>query len=263
MSDYGPPGQGRPEDPFHPPASPAGGYPPPGGGYPPPGGTYPPPGGSYPPPGDSYPPPGGTYPPPGDSYPPPGGSYPPPGGQPPGAAGYPPATEQWGPAPGSGMGPAFPPVAPPKKSKAGKIVLIVLLVLVLVCGCIGGAGYWLYDWGKEKVDALPSTFPTAPLTPGASDSAEPSASPSAEASDDPTVFNEGDCVVNEGTDSDAELKKVPCGPGTYEVLSRIPFTADGKKCETDPIFGDKDADANYTHDDTRDYLDYVLCLKKR
>ena len=66
-------------------------------------------------------------------------------------------------------------------------------------------------------------------------------------------------MVNDGTASKAELRKVPCGPNTYEVLLRIPGTADGDRCKTRA----PESTANYVHDNSIDFLDYVLCLKKR
>jgi hypothetical protein len=161
-------------------------------------------------------------------------------------------------------GPYGAPVAPPKKSSGTKIALIIgAVVLVLLCGC-GGVGVWAYN--KYSADGpAPAPTPTATDSPNPepSDSAEPSDSPSPSDDDSSVSFKKGDCVVNQGTDSDAQLKKVPCGPNTYEVLSRIPFTSDKEKCKTDPLFGNKSTDTTYTHDDPRNITDFVLCMKKR
>jgi hypothetical protein len=67
--------------------------------------------------------------------------------------------------------------------------------------------------------------------------------------------------MNKGTDDAPKLTKVPCTTsGSYEVIYKIPFTADKKRCD-DAIVGDYDA--SYTHDENPGTTgDYVLCLKK-
>ncbi|BCJ65531.1 LppU/SCO3897 family protein [Polymorphospora rubra] len=260
MSSYGPPGPGQPDDPYN--QQPQyGGYPPPPptsgpGGYPPPPSSYPPPGDPYGQPGDPYGQPGDPYGQPGDPYGQPvSGGYPPP----------PPPTAQWG-----QPGPVGyqPPPAPPRRGGGGKIALIIGLVVLLMLALCGVGVWWLLR--DTDQNAQPTPTASAPVDPSGDPSGEPSpsaspssASPSPSPSSDSGTFAKGDCVVNDGTADDAELRKVPCGPDTYEVLSRIPFTTDGEKCKTDPIFGDPDSDANYTHDNPIDAADYVLCLKKR
>ena len=67
----------------------------------------------------------------------------------------------------------------------------------------------------------------------------------------------GDCVVNDGTASSPDLRKVPCGPGTYQVLARIPATTDEDTCTAPP------RPMSTTCTTSRlDACDYVLCLKK-
>ncbi|MEV0728571.1 hypothetical protein [Polymorphospora sp. NPDC050346] len=142
-------------------------------------------------------------------------------------------------------------------------MIIGLVVLLLLALC--GVGVWWLLSSDEDPDPSAGPTPTvsAPVDPTGEPSSSASPSPSASPSSDSGTFAKGDCVVNDGSAEDAELRKVPCGPNTYEVLSRIPFTTDGEKCQTDPIFGDPDSDANYTHDNPIDAADYVLCLKKR
>jgi hypothetical protein len=136
---------------------------------------------------------------------------------------------------------------------------------VLLCACGIGGVVWAIN---QSDDGDPEAAPTTSTS--ASPSAEPSPSEdsgsdsgSDDSGSDETDFKEGDCLVNDGTDDDPELRKVPCGPNTYEVLSRIPFTTDGDRCIEDPIFGDPDTDVNYVYDDSMDIGDFVLCLKKR
>ncbi|MFI7606814.1 hypothetical protein ACIBTV_16960 [Micromonospora sp. NPDC049366] len=130
-------------------------------------------------------------------------------------------------------------------------MIIGLVVLLLLCPCVG-----LVGWAVWRVADDASTS----AGPSMSDPALPSGAPTNTApSPDRDEFAKGDCLVNDGTDDDAQLRKVPCGPNTYEVLLRIPATTDGDRCE---IMAPQ-ATANYVHDNTVDVLDYVLCLRER
>ncbi|MEU7919758.1 hypothetical protein ACGFIP_17975 [Micromonospora zamorensis] len=149
----------------------------------------------------------------------------------------------------------MPPAAPVKKT-GGRIALIVTLVVLLVlCPCLGLAGWAVWKIADSSDDVAPRPSSSAPVFPPALPSdAPPSAAPTPD-----REFARGDCVVNEGTEENAELRKVPCGPNTYQVLLRIPATTDGDRCETLA----PQATANYVHDNSVDLFDYVLCLKKR
>ncbi|WFE25623.1 hypothetical protein O7623_19830 [Solwaraspora sp. WMMD791] len=276
MSSYGPPGYpgaGQPDDPAgtpghsgYPPQGPAyppgAGYPPPGaqpvsgGGYPDPTTPYPsyPPGGGYPDPGQpaGYPPPtsgGGAYPQPGSG----GGAYPPP----PGSGGFPPPPPPpgWGPPP-----PGMPGGQPPKKSRTGLIIGLVVgaVVLLMLCGCgaIVAIGALAEDGGSTASD--PTPVPSVDVEPTLDDDPASSAPPS---TGDSGLIVVGDCVVNDGTDDDAELRKVACEPGSYEVLARIPLTTDTARCD-DPVFGHEETDTTYVFDSDQTILDYVLCMKE-
>ncbi|WP_353890640.1 hypothetical protein [Micromonospora sp. WMMA1363] len=135
-------------------------------------------------------------------------------------------------------------------------MIIGLVVLLLLCPCLGLAG-WAVWQAADNADSPSVSLPetSAEPVPPRGDPLPP-VEPTADADDD---FAKGDCVVNDGTDDEAELRKVPCGPGTYEVLLRIPATADGDRCETLA----PQATANYVHDNSVNLLDYVLCLKER
>ncbi|MBO4210967.1 hypothetical protein GSF22_33995 [Micromonospora echinofusca] len=136
--------------------------------------------------------------------------------------------------------------------------MIVLLVLLLaVCPCLGFGGWALMNAGD---DDDPQAGPTATAAPSSRPTEQPSASPkpSPSRTSGSAGIVKGDCVVNDGTADDAELREVKCAPGTYKVLLRIPFTTDGKQCETKA----PKSTANYVHDNSIDALDYVLCLQK-
>jgi hypothetical protein len=64
-------------------------------------------------------------------------------------------------------------------------------------------------------------------------------------------------VQNTGTEDAPMLRVVTCGPGTFQVLSRIDGTVDIGKCKQVP-----GSTHHYFYDTTPDTLDFVLCLKK-
>lgn len=139
-------------------------------------------------------------------------------------------------------------------SGAGKVVgIIVGAVLVLVLLVCGGTVFALYQAGDAANDALkniPTVAPTLPTLP----TEEPLATP--DAADTVQV---GDCIVNDGTDEQASIRKVPCAKDALEVLIRIPFTDDGEKaCEDVP---GADSWYMYTSSSVGGVGDYVLCLK--
>ncbi|WP_446211943.1 LppU/SCO3897 family protein [Micromonospora sp. IBSANI012] len=115
-------------------------------------------------------------------------------------------------------------------------------------------------WRATSADDASPTVVTS-AEPSAAATEEPGTDPST-AEPDPTEGIDvavGDCVVNDGTDEEAELREVPCGPDTFEVLLRIPETTDGQRCRTlSPR-----STVNYVHDNPVDLFDYVLCLRKR
>ncbi|MEU4472517.1 hypothetical protein [Micromonospora sp. NPDC023888] len=144
----------------------------------------------------------------------------------------------------------MPPVAPVNRTGRNVALIVALVVLLVLCPCLGLAGWAVWrvaDAGNDQ--RTPST--SAPVAPR---DLPRSAAP---APDD--EFATGDCLVNEGTEQEAELRKVPCGPNTYQVLLRIPATTDGDQCEALA----PQATANYVHDNAVDLFDYVLCLKKQ
>ncbi|MFI5487808.1 hypothetical protein ACIBXA_20000 [Micromonospora echinaurantiaca] len=138
-------------------------------------------------------------------------------------------------------------------------MIIGLVVVLVLCPCLGLAGWAVYQAAE---DDDPSPSPSVSASASAEPTAEPSpdessAEPSPTSDDDD--YAKGDCVVNDGTDDDAELRKVPCGPNTYEVLLRLPATTDADQCKTRA----PRSTAHYVHDNSVDLFDYVLCLRKR
>ncbi|MET8040817.1 hypothetical protein ABZU25_08125 [Micromonospora sp. NPDC005215] len=164
--------------------------------------------------------------------------------------GQPPAP--WGQPPPAGYG--MPPVAPVRKTGRNVALIVALVVLLVLCPCLGLAGWAVWRVADAANDTrTPST--SAPVVPPALPSDAPrSGAPTPD--DEPDT---GDCVVNEGTEQEAELRKVPCGPDTYQVLLRIAATTDADQCESLA----PEANATYVDDNSVDLFDYVLCLRKR
>ncbi|WP_433372433.1 LppU/SCO3897 family protein [Actinoplanes sp. CA-142083] len=142
-----------------------------------------------------------------------------------------------------------PPPSPPKRNTP--IVALVVTLGVLICVGLGTTA-WLLKERADRPAASPSPSDAA-TNPG----------PVPLGSED-ARFNvkQGDCVVNQGTDEQPEMRATACISGTYQVLKRV----DGKTT------GEKDAEAKcakvqgytkwYFYDSPFDDLDFVLCLKE-
>ena len=212
---YRRPSDNQPVDPTLPqwgqPTRPAGGEPTvPQWGQPTPGGEAPTaPLWGQPPAGPAQPPTSGA------GYPPPG-PFPPAGPTPAPGAGTP-----WS-APGGYGTP--PPVAPGGNRRGGRIALIIgLVVVLLLCPCLGLAGWAVWqvaDDSDEPSVSAPAT--AAPVDPTEAPTPAPTTAEPSPTEDDEVEFARGDCVVNDGTEDDAELRKVPCGPDTLRGAAADP-----------------------------------------
>lgn len=71
--------------------------------------------------------------------------------------------------------------------------------------------------------------------------------------------DQGDCVINKGSESKPDMLLVTCAPDTYEVLARIEGTIQVSECEK--VDGYK---FHYFYDsELGDKFDFVLCMRKR
>ena len=159
-----------------------------------------------------------------------------------------------------------PPPPPPRRSGKGWLwgVLGAVLLLLLCCG--GGLAYVLTRDTDDNPTADPTRNPTSNPTTTTLPTSAPTSRTTTPPADD--VFVKGDCVINEGTDNNARLRKVTCGPNTYEVLIKIRMAnateATAKTACEDPARGVPGQwNAWFIHDESLDSRDYVLCLKKR
>jgi len=156
----------------------------------------------------------------------------------------------------------MPGAPPPKKSRTGLIIGLVIgavVLLLLLCGCGVIGLFALTDSSTSTAGEELPTVDVSTDTPDDQQGEDADSAPLPGGSDDLIVV--GDCVVNDGSEEDAVLRKVACEPGTFEVLSRIPLTTDTERCD-DPIFGHPDTDTTYTHDTGEQVLNYVLCMKE-
>ncbi|HEX6683976.1 MAG TPA: hypothetical protein VF062_14325 [Candidatus Limnocylindrales bacterium] len=107
-----------------------------------------------------------------------------------------------------------------------------------------------------SVDALPN-----PLALGdemVAESPMPSAGP-LRPSKSARFADQGDCVINRGSESEPDMLLVNCAPDTYEVLSRIEGTTDYSEC--DKVDGYR---FHYFYNsELGDKFDFVLCMRKR
>lgn len=264
MSMYGPPGgpyPGQPQDPWQSgqPQDPYGQQP---GQYGQPADPYAQPADPYAQPADPYAQPADPYSQPWGANPssaPPGVSGPPMGpggpamGQAPGAAPY--GQQQYSqPGYGAGWSP------PPQKKGSGPLIAAIVVLAVLLCGGGISAVYFVARDNKtDKPGARSST--SASAGPSQSESESPSPEPSETEEDDRDLasITIGDCLVNEGTDSDADMRKVTCTSGTYEVLKRFDGTTDKTKCSAVSA-----STHTFTHTSNVDSSSsFVLCMKQR
>ena len=161
-----------------------------------------------------------------------------------------PAGEVWG-----------PPQPPPRRRGSGLVIGIVIAVALLV---IGGTGAAVYLLGRDKnsdVTTGPSTGPSAGVSSPAVSTPPSSAASSRGATgpnSDTRNAKAGDCLVNRGTESVLDMRKVTCAANTYQVLKRIDGTADKAKCDGTAGLTDW-----YFYDNADNRFDFVLCLKKR
>jgi hypothetical protein len=144
------------------------------------------------------------------------------------------------------------PAPPPRKRRIGLIIGLAVAFVALLCAGAGTAAYLAVNKARTQHGAA-STSTTAPPPPTATTD-----SPSPTQANDALAAQVGDCLTNDGTDADPQLRKVTCAKGTFEVIKRIPGITDGTKCEGLPGYS-----YNYVYDSSDDTEDFVLCLKQR
>lgn len=142
-----------------------------------------------------------------------------------------------------------PPETPPRPRFGGRAPAVFG-----IAGLVGALAIFVIV--LMSVRALPN-----PLSAGEEVVAEsPTASPGPlRPSKSARFADQGDCVVNRGTESKPDMLLVNCAPDTYEVLARIEGTIQVSECEK--VDGYK---YHYFYDsELGDKFDFVLCMRKR
>ena len=146
-----------------------------------------------------------------------------------------------------------PPPLPPPPRRNGPMVVLVVTLGLLICVGLGATLWLLHERNGAARSRAATPAPSLPAGPGVT----PAGSEDAR-------FNvkEGDCVVNEGTDEEPEMRTTACTSGTYVVLKRIRGKTTGErdaegKCSKVPGYTKW-----YFYDSPLDDLDFVLCLKE-
>jgi hypothetical protein len=123
--------------------------------------------------------------------------------------------DPWGHGPTQGQ----PWMAPPKPSRA--VPVLVLVIALLVIGGGGGAAAWYFLTHQD--DRVTTTDPTAGVTtPANGGPTASSVKPSPTAPKfDPTVVKVNDCLVNNGSNVDPDLKVVSCDPVPDRDVFRV------------------------------------------
>ncbi|WP_255657829.1 hypothetical protein [Actinoplanes sp. L3-i22] len=145
--------------------------------------------------------------------------------------------------------PAPVPSPPPKPQRGFAVAALIAVLSVLVGGGLATTVWFLV--GRDDQPATPSA-----ATSTAANVARP------QTSADARFATNGQCVRNEGTNTEPQLSIVACAANTYEVLKRF----DGKTT------GEKDAVVKcakvpgytkwYYYDTEYDDVDFVLCLRE-
>ena len=158
--------------------------------------------------------------------------------------------------PAPGVPPAWgQPATPPPRRRNTPIVALVVVLGLLICGGLGTTAWLIVNRDNSAGDdtrAVPTS--TAATTQG---QAEPRSSA------DARFVLKGECVRNEGTADEPDMKIVPCASGTYEVLKRVDGRTTGEADAESKCSKVADYTKWYFYDSELDSLDFVLCLRER
>jgi hypothetical protein len=139
-------------------------------------------------------------------------------------------------------------VAPEKRGIAMGALIAVLSVL------LGGGlatAVWFLLGSKDDESTPVATSSTAVVTV-----------PRPQTSADARFATKGQCVRNEGTNTEPELRIVVCTTNTYEVLKRIDGRATGEKDAVAKCAKVTGYTKWYYYDTEYDDVDFVLCLRE-
>ena len=140
-----------------------------------------------------------------------------------------------------------PPPAPPRRAFSTTALVAVLAVLA---GGGVATSAWLLLTRDDKEQA-PAADTTTPAYAG----------PRPQSSEDARLVAKGQCVRNEGTNKDPQLRVVVCAANTYEVLKRIGGRTTGERDAMGKCAKVTGYTEWYYYDTEYDDIDFVLCLR--
>jgi hypothetical protein len=127
---------------------------------------------------------------------------------------------------------------------------LVAFLSVLVGGGLATTAWFLL--GREDDSAKPSTAA----------STVPANVPRPQTSEDARFAVKGQCVRNEGSNTEPKLRIVICAANTFEVLKRVDGRTTGEKDAMGKCAKVTGYTNWYYYDTEYDDVDFVLCLKE-
>jgi hypothetical protein len=147
---------------------------------------------------------------------------------------------------------------PVQKRRNTPIVALVVVLGLLICGGLGTTA-WLLSRQEDPLGRGTTTTSAKPSAPATAQVA----APQPRSSEDARFVAKGQCVRNEGTETNPLMKIVPCTTGTFEVLKRVDGRTTGEPDAQNKCAKVEGYTSWFFYDSELDSLDFVLCLKKR
>jgi hypothetical protein len=163
--------------------------------------------------------------------------------------------------------PPLPPPPPPRRRNVGLYATVVVLVVLAAAG----VGYALYLLSGEEGTDQPGTLATAGPTPAATGdptaSPDPAGSPPDNVGMNAAMAQVDDCLVNDGTTEQPQMRIVPCDADedsqVFRVLEIVDERIDGEgeaaNQQAQSVCGSTEG---YTHHyyEVGDTASFVLCM---
>ena len=152
--------------------------------------------------------------------------------------------------PAPAWNPPPPPPPPPPRRNFPTMVLVAVLAVLAGGGLATTA--WLLLGREESPQPTTDASTAPPAYPG----------PRPQTSEDARFVAKGQCVRNEGTNKEPQLRVVVCAANTYEVLKRIDGRTTGEKDAIGKCANVTGYTEWYYYDTEYDDIDFVLCLRE-
>ncbi|MFC6562521.1 LppU/SCO3897 family protein [Actinoplanes utahensis] len=147
--------------------------------------------------------------------------------------------------------PAASPPAPPRRRSGLPMSALMVVLSVLTGGGVATAAWFAFAGDDEPppADPIAATAPAAHV-------------PRPQTSADARFAASGQCVRNEGTNVEPELRIVACTAHTYQILKRIDGRTTGEKDAVSKCAKVPKYTKWYYYDTEYDDVDFVLCLRE-